>query len=63
LSHSVKCFLHWIFWRYGLANYLLGLALSHNLLDLCSWVSWITDMSHWRPTHQFFYFLSNCSST
>jgi hypothetical protein len=42
--------LWWVFLRWGLLNYLPGLALNHILLISASWVARVIVMSHWCLT-------------
>jgi hypothetical protein len=53
LSHSTSPFFFIIFLKYGLTNYLPGLALNHDPPDLCLE---ITNMSHWHQDLFFFLF-------
>jgi hypothetical protein len=47
LEPQLQSILLWLFWRQGLKNYLLGLALNFDLPDLCLLSSW--DYTHEPP--------------
>jgi hypothetical protein len=45
----------WLFWRWGLVNYLSGLASNLNPPNLSLLVAGITGVSHWYPALHHFY--------
>jgi hypothetical protein len=48
LKPHLQSIVLWLFWRWGLLNYLPGLASNHSPLDLGLPVARITGVSHWN---------------